>query len=386
VTAGLADELARRHREVADGLAEIGADCLLTVRDESVTYLTGYTTMSFKMHSRPIAVLLTTDAEVIVVAPETEADAAEARIPGATVHRYVEMDAITPGGRLPDGHVQFAPAAGRAVAAVVHELGAKTVGVDGLAAAWPPIGQLTALMPQLDGRTVDASQLIWTARLGKSAWELERMKAAAQVLAAAYGRLREELAPGMTEREIARAFTIAQWEAGAHEIGPLGVVADPSRGLFGAPTDRVWERGELLYVDGAAIVDGYWSDFCRTFAAHTPTGRERAGYARAYKGLEAAHSQPRTADEFGTSIAAHLEIRPADVGFGRFGHGIGLHTPEPPSLHPADTTPIRDGMVLCVEPAVEHEGLNFVVEEEHAVVDGSLVMLSPPAPTEILTL
>src|SRR4051812_9721760 len=283
----LAADLARRHRVVAEGLREIGADCVLTVRDESVTYLTGYTTMSFKMHSRPIVVVLTATAELIVVAAETEADAAEARIPGAEVRRYVDMDAIAPDGRLPDGRLQFAPAAARAVAAVLDDVEVATVGVDGLGAAWPPVGQLTGLLPDVEARAVDASQVIWSARLVKSPWERDRMTAAAGVLGRAYERLREQIAPGMTEREIARAFTIAQWEAGAHEIGPLGVVADPSRGLFGAPTDRAWERGELLYVDGAAIVDGYWSDFCRTFAAHAPSTRERDGYSRAHEGLSA---------------------------------------------------------------------------------------------------
>lgn len=387
VADGLADDLARRHRVVARGLAAIGADCVLTVRDESVTYLTGYTTMSFKMHSRPIVVVLTAAAELVVVVAETEADAAELRIPAATVRRYVEMDAVVPDGRLPDGRIQFAPAAGRAVAELLEDLAVTTVGVDGLHAAWPPIGQLTGLLPELDGRTVDASQAIWEARLAKSAWERERLVAAADVLEEAYDRLRERIAPGMTEREIARAFTVAQWESGAHEVGPLGVVADPSRGLFGAPTDREWHRGELLYVDGAAIVDGYWSDFCRTFAAHAPCAREEAGYARARGGLQAvAGDVPRTAGELGTAIAEHLRIGPAEVGFGRFGHGNGLHTPEPPSLHPRDETPLLDGMVLCVEPAVVHEGVNFVVEEEHAVVDGAFLRLSPPAPPGILML
>jgi Xaa-Pro aminopeptidase len=83
-------------------------------------------------------------------------------------------------------------------------------------------------------------------------------------------------------------------------------------------------------------------------------------------------------------MASAMDIAPGDVGFGRFGHGIGLHVPEPPSLHGDDPTPLEDGFTLCVEPALEHAGLNFVVEEEHVVRSAGFERLSPPAPEEIL--
>ena len=79
-----------------------------------------------------------------------------------------------------------------------------------------------------------------------------------------------------------------------------------------------------------------------------------------------------------------MDIAPDDVGFGRFGHGIGLHVPEPPSLHADDTTPLEPGFTLCIEPAVEHDGLNFVAEEEHVVTETGFERLTPRAPDEIL--
>jgi hypothetical protein len=41
-------------------------------------------------------------------------------------------------------------------------------------------------------------------------------------------------------------------------------------------------------------------------------------------------------------------------------------------------------MVICIEPAVLHEGSNYVVEEEHVVRDGQLVRISPAAPESIV--
>lgn len=387
--AGLAEDLAGRHARLVEGMRELGASCLVAIRDESVTYLTGYTTMTWKMYSRPIVAVLSADRRLFVLAAETEVDSARLRIPGADVRPYVELRPVREEMRLPDGRIQFAPHAAQVLGELLEEAGNERVAVDGLDAPWPPIGQLTRLVPGLDGRTVDASSLIWEARLRKSAWELDRMRAASAVLEDAYGRVREQLRPGMTEREIARCFSVAQLEAGAHEVGPFAVVAGPDRGLFGAPTERAWDGDELLYLDGAAIVDGYWSDYCRTFAAREPRPAERDGYARVRGALDAAVASGRaggTAGDLGRVMAEAMGIGPGDVGFGRFGHGIGLLVPEPPSLHGDDTTPLETGNTLCVEPAVEHAGVNFVAEEEHVVTESGLERLTPRAPDGILVL
>ncbi len=214
------------------------------------------------------------------------------------------------------------------------------------------------------------------------------MRAAASVLDRAYAVVAGQVRPGMTEREIASFFTIAQIEAGAHEVGPLAVVAGVDRGLFGCPTAKRWDADELLYLDGAAIVDGYWSDFCRTFAARPVRPREQAGYARARDALtQAVSAQAQlTAGQLGSTLATAIGIEAHDVGFGRFGHGIGLLAPEPPSLHPADPTRLESGFTLCLEPTVAHDGLNFVAEEEHLFADGHFQRLSPAAPDEVTVL
>ena len=69
------------------------------------------------------------------------------------------------------------------------------------------------------------------------------------------------------------------------------------------------------------------------------------------------------------SFVAATNIAPGDVGLGPFGHRLGLNV-EPPSLHGDDTTPLAEGIHRVRLAAVEHEGLNFVVEEEHEVTAG----------------
>jgi Xaa-Pro aminopeptidase len=383
---GLAGDLESRHARITARLEAFGASCLVAIRDESITYLTGYTTMTWKMYSRPVVAVLATDGRLMVLTAETEADSARLRIPGAEVRAYVELEPVTEGMGLPDGRIQFAPHAVRVLAEMIEEAGPGQIAVDSLDAAWPPIGQLTRLIPGLDGRTTDASELVWSLRLRKSAWELDRMREAAAVLDRAYALLREQLRPGMTERDIARRFDRPTRGGGARGRAARGCrrcgprpVRLPDRPRVGRRRPALPGRGR----DRRRLLVRLLPNLRRPVASIGRARRLCPGEGGLGGGgrLEAGGTDRGRSGIDDGRRAGH---RPGDVGFGRFGHGIGLHVPEPPSLHGDDPTPLEDGFTLCVEPAVEHAGLNFVVEEEHVLGAAGFERLSPPAPTDIL--
>ena len=58
--------------------------------------------------------------------------------------------------------------------------------------------------------------------------------------------------------------------------------------------------------------------------------------------------------------------------------------PEPPSIHVDDTTLLGNNVVACVEPAVLHEGGNYVVEEEYFFTNGTYELLSPHVPDDLI--
>ena len=122
------------------------------------------------------------------------------------------------------------------------------------------------------------------------------------------------------------------------------------------------------------------------YTAGAPTPSQRDDYARAARALDAALGLDAvpTASSLGRAIGSALDLPPGRVGFGRFGHGIGLYMPEPPSLHPDDSTPLDDGVVLCVEPAYLGATGNYVIEEEHVVSNGRLSRISPEAPRSLI--
>jgi Xaa-Pro aminopeptidase len=379
-----AAELTRRHASLRAGLADAGGDALVATREGVVTYLTGYTTATWSNHSRPIVAILT-PSTLDVVCAETEADAVRSRVPGVTVHPYVELRSPDGLSGLPDGAIQFTPHACEVLTAVLRERDANTIGVDALGAVHPPVSRIVDLLPATI-RRFDASELVWAARLRKSAWEIERMCTASDILERAFADLHAALRPGMSEREIHNVLAAASFSHGAHRLGYMMAVAGVERGLFGDPTERRWQKGEVLFVDGGVVVDGYWADYCHMYSVGPPTPSQRDDYARAVRALDTAVALDAapTAGSLGRAIGLALDLPPGSVGFGRFGHGIGLYMPEPPSLHPDDPTPLDDGTVLCVEPAYLGATGNYVVEEEHVVSNGRLRRISPEAPRSLI--
>ena len=376
---GLAEDLPGRHARLRHEMAEQGLAWLLAVRDETVTYLSGYVSTTFRMHSRPVVALLSHDA-LHVVAAETEVDSVQLRVPEAIVSSYVEMDPPSPG--LPDGHLQFAPHAGRVLADLVegHD---GALGVDGLEAAWPPVGQLARLMPGLRRDVVDASSLVWRCRMRKSTWEVGRMRHWREILRQVFDLMPERIRPGMTEREISRAFSITQLELGAHEVGPHGAVARMQHGLFGDRADAVWHPDELLYLDGAPIVDGYWANTAaRTRHARQPlrAGRACPRPRRARSG--AAGDRSRGERGLGRRRDAGRRSAPSRTRWASAGSGTASGF-TCRSRHPCTPTRTRCSSphsTLCIEPTVPARRTEPCRGGDLRVTSEGLQPISPPAP------
>lgn len=74
----------------------------------------------------------------------------------------------------------------------------------------------------------------------------------------------------------------------------------------------------------------------------------------------------------------------AKPGGGRLGHGLGITLTEWPSFTPKDTTELRAGMVLTLEPGVEISDGTFLVHEENIVLrNDGCELLSTRAPADL---
>ena len=230
----------------------------------------------------------------------------------------------------------------------------------------------------------DATPLLAEARSLKTEQEIERMRLANDIAAAAMEHCRLILEPGMTEAEIA-----AEWEGFVHGEGTgwdgkvelaLGfslVWSGPGIKTFTATTSRPVVEGEPTLFEIWVCADGYWCDHTKNLVAGELTGR----YSELEQRLLAVYDDAIAFARPGASLAElDRRIRSGIDAMGFPGqpshpiaHGVGARAHEPPYAHQAGGGEIREGMVLAIEPGCYIEGGGGLRLEDNFLIsaDGS---------------
>jgi Xaa-Pro aminopeptidase len=230
----------------------------------------------------------------------------------------------------------------------------------------------------------DATPLLAEARALKTEQELERMRLANEIAAAAMEHCREIIEPGMSEAAIA-----AEWEGFVHGQGTgwkgkvelaLGfslVWSGPGIKTFTATTSRPVVEGEPTLFEIWVCADGYWCDHTKNLVAGELTPQYHDLEKRLLSVYDDAIDFARPAAslaEFDRRIRAGI----AAMGFpGQpshpIAHGVGARAHEPPYAHQAGEGEIREGMVLAIEPGCYIEGGGGLRVEDNFLItpDGS---------------
>lgn len=257
-------------------------------------------------------------------------------------------------------------------------------------------------------RLVDVGALALALRSVKSAAELVVLRQAALVSDAQFELVRSTARPGVTEVDLHADLGRLQRRSGADGMsakhgsndrfidhawvvsGPQHSAqvsgywltmtgCGPSPGRPYGPTSRAFSPGDLLCCDIGTAVRGYHVDHARTHVLGRPTDRQRRWWeallemqARAVEAAvpgnpasdvyDAAH---RVARAYG--LSEHFMTRALhDVPY--VGHGVGVEIDEGPLLTPTNRTPLREGMVLAVEPKLIAPGWGGMTVEDTVVV------------------
>jgi Xaa-Pro aminopeptidase len=324
---------ARRAR-LREVMAGTDVDSALISRLVNVRYLTGFTGSN-------AALLMTTDGAVL-----------------ATDGRYTTQA----GAESPDVELlverECAPA-------LVARAGADGVRRTAFEAHDVTVEGIETLVG-IDG----APQLV---ALGHAVEELREVKDDAELAllreACAIGdrALREVLgrvAPGQTEREVARLLETAMVDLGADGVAFETIVAAGPHSAIPhhSPTGREIQRGDLLKIDFGARYQGYHADCTRTVVV----GREPESWQREI------HDVVRAAQRAGRhALTPGADLREVDAaarevvtraGYGDafphgLGHGVGLEIHEAPFLGKDLEGVLEPGMVVTIEPGVYIPGL-----------------------------
>ena len=224
----------------------------------------------------------------------------------------------------------------------------------------------------------------------KSPREIELMRRAGRITAAARALAGKMVAPGVTTLEIDKAvhdFIVSQGAMPTF-LGYGGYPASVcisinEQVIHGIPGKRVIKEGDLVSIDVGATKDGFVGDCAATFIAGRALSSEAERLIAVtkqsfFEGIKYARPGCRVSD-IGNAIQRYVEENGFSVVRDYVGHGVGaqMHEePEVPNFGRAGHGPrLVRGMTLAVEPMVNAGAWPVeVLDDEWTVVtrDGSL--------------
>jgi Xaa-Pro aminopeptidase len=221
---------------------------------------------------------------------------------------------------------------------------------------------------------VPRSGLVERLRAVKDRNELASIKRACEIADRVFERLAEERFVGRTERDIAWTLQRFFQEEGAHSVAFESVVASGPNAA--RPHARAGDRkigpGETVVIDSGCTIDGYSSDYTRTFA----TGSLEDDVKEAYEVVLAAQQAGFDALRAGVNgVEADAAARAVVEGssfagtFGHgLGHGLGLEVHEAPRLSTESGDVLAPGNVVTVEPGIYLPGRAGIRIEDDVVI------------------
>jgi len=354
-----------RHGERLDKLRhalrqeELGL--LLVSEAANVTYLTGFSGDSSWLLVAQDQAWLVTDGRYV------EQAAAEA--PLCEVVRHTKSLAVS-------------------AAELANASGGKTLGFEPNALTVATHGDL---VKELQGvEAVAKKSLVEKLRQVKDEDEIARIRAAVAVADAAFGALRQRLAPGMSEAQVANDLEYELRRLGARKPSFDAIIAARQRSSLphARATDAVIGAGDPVLVDWGAERDLYCSDCTRVVFLGAPN----AAWREIYEIVREAQEKALAAIRPGVpcrEVDAAARIHMAQAGYGDafkhgLGHGVGLRVHEGPTLSARSEDTLAEGMVVTVEPGIYVAGWGGVRIEDLAVVrrDGPEVLSSLPKTLE----
>jgi Xaa-Pro dipeptidase len=355
---------------VRELMAEAELDALVVRAPDNVLYLTnfwgmkGYDACVFPREGEPVLITIEASEEDAARMAWTE----DVRL----IRGYDPEDPRPPLARTLDAAV----AAARDYQRVGLELSLGTQASDRM------VGEpttFTAAWFDAFPEAADATPLLVRARSIKTAQEVERLRLANEIAAAAMEHVRDRLRPGMRE-----AAAAALWQGFVHGEG----TGWQGKVELALPFSLVWAgrgiktftaTGNLPVVEGEPVLfeiwvcaDGYWADHTKNLVV----GELEADYARLEETLVHVYTRALSMAIHGQSMAElDRKVREMLANAGYPGqpthpicHGVGARAHEPPYPHQAGSGEFEEGMVLAVEPGAYWPGGGGLRVEDNFLV------------------
>ena len=204
----------------------------------------------------------------------------------------------------------------------------------------------------------------------KSSHEIDLMRKAGKITAAARALAGEMVKPGVTTQEIDSAVEAFIRKQGAvpsflHYNGypASACISVNDEVIHGIPGKRVLQEGDIVSVDVGAYMGGFHGDCAATFACGqiSQEAKRLIDVTRQsfFEGIKFAKEGCRVQD-ISAAVQAYVESHGFSVVREYVGHGVGAHlheSPEVPNFGQAGRGPrLLRGMTLAIEPMVNAGG------------------------------
>ena len=200
----------------------------------------------------------------------------------------------------------------------------------------------------------------------KSPAEIEKMRAAAQLVAQILDELAAMVAPGVSTADLDAAAEAAVRKGGA-EPAFKGYRGYPStlcasvneQVIHGIPNARPLGSGDIISLDMGVKLNGYFGDSAITVPVGQVSDEVKKLLRVTQEALERGIAQVRLGgriSDIGHAIQEHVEANGFSVVREFVGHGIGAALHEEPQIanygEPGRGPRLAEGMTLAIEPMV----------------------------------
>ena len=209
----------------------------------------------------------------------------------------------------------------------------------------------------------------------KTSEELEALKKIGRICAEIRDAMRAATKPGVTTKELDEIAGRMFAEKGAIS-GPKGEYDFPGYTCIsvnhevahGIPGSRVIEEGDLVNIDVSGSLDGYFADTGISFVVGNGYEEKEKLCAVAKSAFDRAMTKVKAGsklNQIGKAVEREARDHGLTVIMNLTGHGVGRALHEKPdhvlNYYDAwDTTILKDGMVLAVEPFISEKAEHIV--------------------------
>jgi len=229
-----------------------------------------------------------------------------------------------------------------------------------------------------------AEGLLDEVRMIKEPGEIDKLRKAAKLTDDVMSRIIDQIEAGETMRGAGLKIETMGRMIGASDAsfpstaGFCRSGSEPTDDVFNYERGQGLEPGTSIAFDVGFVLDGYCSDWGRSFYYGEPEGHVE----KAYAALQTAVVE--TVDDIGNQVHRVNEIFPsielicdregygdylrARLPHGSVGHQIGVEVHEDPWLRPGNSHELMDGMVFCMEPKLWHSGEYYIRVEDMVLI------------------